>query len=225
MKGCLVALGILAGLMVLVAGYVWLNIYHIDVRYRLTVEVQDGDQIKIGSSVIEASYSIQPDYLSAYPSTYARIHGYAPTVDLGEKGMLFLTFSNAMRSTEGQTERNKQIFCPFTDIGCLPFAAYHETAKSNDSGEKQSSLHKLLRNSGPREVSFIALPELARFVNADGQHELVQVSPYDLATSFGPGVQLKRVILELTNDPITPQPQMWPRWLKDSGKTYVGELS
>jgi hypothetical protein len=208
-----------------VVGYLWLSFYDIHIRYRLTVEVQDGDQIKTGSSVIEASYSIQPDYLSAYPNTYARIDGYAPTVDLGEKGMLFLTFSNAMRSTEGQAERNKQVFCPFTDIGCLPFAAYHKSGKSNDSGEKQALLRELLRQSGPREVPFIVLPELARFVDADGQHELVQVSPYDLAASFGPGVQLKRVILQLTNASTTPQPQVWPRWLKESGKMYVGILS
>jgi hypothetical protein len=32
-------------------------------------------------------------------------------------------------------------------------------------------------------------------------------TPDDLAASFGPGVQLKRVILQLTNDPITPPPE------------------
>jgi hypothetical protein len=43
---------------------------------------------------------------------------------------------------------------------------------------------------------------------------LVPVSPNDLAASFGPGVELKRVILQLTDDPITPQPENWPKWLK-----------
>jgi hypothetical protein len=36
------------------------------------------------------------------------------------------------------------------------------------------------------------------------------VSPYDLAASFGPGVELKRVTLELTDDPITPMPEYGP---------------
>jgi hypothetical protein len=41
MKGCLVALGVLAGLMICVIGHVWLSFYDIYVRYRLTVEVRD----------------------------------------------------------------------------------------------------------------------------------------------------------------------------------------
>jgi hypothetical protein len=63
MKGCLVALGILVSLVVLVVGYLWLSFYDIHVRYRLTIEVQGGDQIKTGSSVLDASYTIQPDYI------------------------------------------------------------------------------------------------------------------------------------------------------------------
>lgn len=124
MKGCLGAFGVLVGLVVLAVGYVLLGFYNIHVRYRLTVEVQDGDQIKTGSSVIDASYTIEPDYISwSGPDTYVRIEGYAPTVDLGEKGLLFLTFADA-RPRRAPAERRKLVFCLFTDIGCLPFVAY-----------------------------------------------------------------------------------------------------
>ena len=58
MKGCLGVFGVLVGLVVLAVGYVLLGFYNIHVRYRLTVEVQDGDQIKTGSSVIDASYTM-----------------------------------------------------------------------------------------------------------------------------------------------------------------------
>jgi hypothetical protein len=37
-------------------------------------------------------------------------------------------------------------------------------------------------------------------------------------------LQLKRVTLELANDPITPMPPIWPQWLKESAKRYVGIL-
>jgi hypothetical protein len=93
MKGCLVALGIPVGLVILVIGIFWLNYYDVHVRYRLTVEVQDGDQIKTGSSVIDAAYRIDPGWIWEGPHDYdPDIVGYLPTVDLGKEGMLFLTF-------------------------------------------------------------------------------------------------------------------------------------
>ena len=59
-NGCLIALGIpvalVAGLVVLL----WVTFYAIHVRYRLTIEVQDGDQIKTRSSVIDVSYNMEP---------------------------------------------------------------------------------------------------------------------------------------------------------------------
>jgi hypothetical protein len=88
MKGCVVALGILAGLVVLIVGYFWLSFYFIHVRYRLTVEVQDGDQIKTGSSVIDVSYNIEADWSPSHFNSHPTTVGYAPTVDLGEKGIV-----------------------------------------------------------------------------------------------------------------------------------------
>jgi hypothetical protein len=218
MKGCLVALGIFAGLVIFVVGFFRLNFYDVHVRYRLTVEVQDGDQIKTGSSVIDVSYNIEPDWSPSHFNAFPVPVGYAPTVDLGEKGMLFLTFSNATRTPEQRAERNKQTFCLFDDIGCLPFAAYQKSSAAGDFSRKKAELRELLLQSGPRDVSFIALPELIRFVDIDGQHRYVKLPPDDLAVSFGPGVELKRVVLQLTNDPVTPLPEIWPQWLKEKGQ-------
>jgi hypothetical protein len=163
MKGCLVALGIPVGLVALVVGIFWLNFYDIHVRYRLTLEVQDGDQIRTASSVIDASYDIQPDWTWSGPHTHdPRIVGYAPTVDLGEKGMLVLTLD------QGKTpfyvrERSKQVPCSFGVIGCLPFAAYNKVGVWQNAHEEKATLRELLRQSGPREVPFAMLPELVHF--------------------------------------------------------------
>ncbi|TAI60521.1 hypothetical protein CWO89_40240 [Bradyrhizobium sp. Leo170] len=70
------------------------------------VEVQDGDQVKTGSSVIDVAYSIQPDQtvnLGGQDTNPTPV-GYAPTVDLGEKGLLFLTFANAPSGPEYRTQ-------------------------------------------------------------------------------------------------------------------------
>ncbi|HEY1748499.1 MAG TPA: hypothetical protein VGG11_17255 [Xanthobacteraceae bacterium] len=228
MKGCLGVFGVLVGLVVLAVGYVLLGFYNIHVRYRLTVEVQDGDQIKTGSSVIDASYTIEPDYISwSGPDTYVRIEGYAPTVDLGEKGLLFLTFADS-RTGLAPAERRKLVFCLFTDIGCLPFVAYDKpgtTVVNRPFSERKAELTELLRQGGPRDVPFVLLPKMAQFQDANDPNKLVPVPPDDLTASFGPGVRLKRVILQLTDDPVTPRPQTWPQWLTESGQTYVGILS
>lgn len=216
------------GLVILVVALFWLNFYTVHVRYRLTVEVQDGDQIKTGSSVIDVSYNIEPANTPSHWNAFPTPVGYAPTVNLGERGMLFLTFEEATRTPEQRGERNKQVGCLYWDIGCLPFAAYHK-ASGSDYGNKKAALDELLRQSGPREVPFAVLPTLLRVrdINDLPMHasrfgnppsKLVGVSPYDLAASFGPGVELKRVVLQLTDDPVTPPPEIWPQWLKELPK-------
>jgi hypothetical protein len=221
-KGFLIALGIFAGLGIAATAYVWLNFYTIHVRYRLTVEVEDAGQIKTGSSVIDVSYSIQPDESVSLGGrdTHPRPVGYAPTVDLGEKGILFLTFMNSTRTSEQRIARNKQVSCPLDDVGCLAFAAYDKPGA--DIGlaysQQRDALYDVLRQSGPRDVPFTVLPKLVRFKNISDPDTLVPVSPYDLAASFGPGVTLKRVILQLTDHPVTPPPQVWPEWMKVKGQ-------
>jgi hypothetical protein len=49
------------------------------------------------------------------------------------------------------------------------------------------------------------------------------VSPFDLSASFGPGVELSRVVLELTRGASTPAPQIWPQWRKVKGENYAAQ--
>jgi hypothetical protein len=217
-KGCLIALGVPVGLVLAVILFLWFNFYSIHVRYRLTVEVQDGDQIKTGSSVIEGVYVIEPDWSPSGPRMgLGDLVGYAPTVDLG-KNMLFLTFEDISRRPDEIRARNKEFFCANDDMWCLPFAAYGKlgTGVATGPGSKlKAALHELLRQSGPRELPLAVLPQLGRFLDINNPLSLVRVSPYDLAAGFGSGVELKRVILQLTRDPVTPPPAIWPTWLKE----------
>ncbi|MGY4480393.1 hypothetical protein [Bradyrhizobium sp. USDA 3364] len=217
-NGCLIALGLPVGLVIAGIGLLWLNFYSVHVRYRLTVEVQDGDQIKTGSSVIDVAYNIEPSWSPSQYNSFPRPVGYAPTVDLGEKGLLFLTFSDATRTAAQRAQRNKQVFCLFDDIGCLPFAAYRLSGGAADYARKKTALEDLLRQRGPRDVPFVTLPQLIRFVDIDGQHKYIDLPPDDLAANIGPGVKLKRVVLQLTDDPVTPRPEIWPQWLKEKGQ-------
>ena len=219
-KGCLIALGIPVAIVLWVIGILWLNFYDIHVRYRLTVEVKDGDQIKTGSSVIDASYNVQPDWTWSGPHTYdPRVVGYAPTVDLGEKGLLFLTFDQSQTQFY-RRERSKQIPCQFGVIGCLPFAAYNKSGVWSNAGDEKSRLDELLRQSGPHDVPIAMLPKFARFRDINEPLSSMSVAPENLSASLGPGVELSRVTLQITDDPVTPQPTIWPKWLGEKGDTY-----
>ena len=138
--------------------------------------------------------------------------------------MLFLTFEDVPRTPNSIRARNSQFFCASDDMWCLPFAAYGEPGTGVATGvgpafsKQKAALTELLRKSGPRDVSFVVLPRLGRFLNINDPLTLVPVSPYDLAASFGPGVELKRVILQLTDDPVTRPPEIWPQWLKEKGQ-------
>jgi hypothetical protein len=231
-KGCLTALGIFTGVLIASIALIWIRFHPVNVRYRLTVEVQDDDRIKTGSSVIEVSYPMEDIFTDAHPNVSRS--GYAPTVNLGEKGLLFLSFSNPTRTPEQRKERNDLMRCGYSDIGCMPFVAYKLTrlivdSSSSHHSERKAALAELLRQSGSREVPFAFLPTLLRVrdINdlpmhasrfANPPRRLVGVSPYDLAASFGPGVELKRVVLELTDDPVTPLPEIWPQSLKELPK-------
>jgi hypothetical protein len=197
--------------------FLWLHFYEIHVRYRLTVEVQDGGQIRTGSSVIDLVYPRAPEGIDGIAVGRHVIAGYAPTVDLGKKGMLFLTFRSTDRSSSQWIERNKQIVCPFDDVGCLPFAAYDKlgTTIGIAAVEQKVALDDLFSQRGPREVPFIVLPELLRLADIHDVNTRRSVLPNGLSGSFGPGVALKRVIVQLTDDPITAVPEIWPQWLKE----------
>jgi hypothetical protein len=198
-------------------GVIWailaFNFYDVHVRYRLTVEVQDGDQIKTGSSVIDAVYDMQPDWTWSGPHTYdPRVVGYAPTVDLDQKGLLFLTFDTT-QTPFYLSARAKNVPCQFGVIGCLPFAAYDKSGIWSNASEEKSTFDDLLRQSGPRDVPITMLPKFARFRDINEPLSLTTVLPENLGATFGPGVELKRVVLQLTDDPITPPPKIWPQWL------------
>jgi hypothetical protein len=117
-------------------------------------------------------------------------------------------------------ERRKQIPCGFGVVGCLPFAAYNTPGLRNEPSQLKAGLYELLRQSGPREVPFAMLPKFARFRDINEPLSLMPVSAENLAANVGPGVELKRVILQLTDDPVTPQPTIWPKWLGEKGDTY-----
>jgi hypothetical protein len=147
-----------------------------------------------------------------------RLNGYAPTVDLGEKGLLFLTFEPA-NSPGHINARNDQFFCAMDDMWRLPFAAYGKphSSVSGNREDRKVVLRTLLQNSGPRDVPSAYVTQFGRFLDINDPNMFVQFAPAYFELNLGKGIKLKRVTLELTRDAVTPPPEKWPKWLKETG--------
>jgi hypothetical protein len=201
MKGCRISLGIVVGLVLLGMSSCWLAYGPTHIRYRLTIDVKDGDSVRSGSSVVEVAYNVTLPIFRAFGGLEwaASVSGNAVTVDLGTKGLLFAIFRVGNYG-------NMSIY--------LPIAAYRLKNPDNSPEQVEADLTQLKRKSGWAAVPKDALPTLIRFGNIDDPNSAEQLDPSNLAASFGAGVELKSVRLELTNDPITPVPAVWPAWLK-----------
>lgn len=183
--------------------------YHL--RYRLTLAVDVDGVEHTGSGVIGISYQPLPDWFVAGSEGLhfgGEMHGYAVTVDLGDRGLLFLIYLPPLFKASCSPPWGGNT------LSTLPLSAFGLP----DGGPRSYMGHivrKLQHDGGSADVPFAKLPMLLRFRNIHDRRSNEEVDPCDLAATYGPGVRLKRATLEITNDPITPMPATWPKWLVD----------
>jgi len=145
---------------------------------KLTVEVSTPNGARSGSAVSHVSWR-EANALGNYPADY---RGEATVVDLGQGHYLFALIG----------EPTKQI------------AAYTLHA---ELGEQRSDYGKLLPKviafRGVRDVPRDRYPLLVTFTDINDPTTVHRVDPDNLAAAFGPGVSLKRITLEITNEPVS----------------------
>ena len=166
-------------------------------RYRLTVEVDTPQGLRTGSSVIEVTAG---EVGTTLGGTGVEVRGEALAVDLPGGKTLFAL----MRGDHD----------PYDFAGQAMFLV-----TAFESGDKREGFGPLLEavranrkvNVVPRmrrgyfdvDPPFSAYPMLVRFRDTNDPKTLEQVDPDNLATSFGSGVTLRRITVQLTDDPVT----------------------
>jgi hypothetical protein len=160
----------------------------VTVRYRLTLEAQVDGQPRIGSGVIEVSYSKQPE-LAQQHELSIEYRGEAVVLDLGSRGVLFALLKEG---TDGRSAPDWIVLRAFDfPGGSLP--------RPVEEGVKQ-----VQRLSGKRELPLTSLPLLVRFRDLNDPKTVEKVDPLDIAQTFGAGAKLVRASLEIVPAGIWP---------------------
>jgi hypothetical protein len=186
------------------------------VRSRLTVVVETPEGERSGSSVTQETTSFPGGLTRAQGwGIWPNFMGEAAVVDLGRRGLLFVTLvkqdwlTSAGWSGSGGYNASLMPFPREKFVGGLP-----SNASSGDSyADYLDALNRLKPKAGLRLED---LPVLVRFDDPKIPTSAVLVDPRDLAASFGPGVTLKRAIVEITDDPITKGIETRLPWLGSS---------
>lgn len=180
-----------------------------DYRYRLTVEVETPEGLKAGSSVIQVETAVSRG-IPTPGAVRSRVRGEAVAVDLPGGKTLF-----ALLRSENDIDWASRVM----------FMMASEVPKT-DEDQFQSRFNNLLRLNGsialPRmwpPVGHLdersAYPMMVTFRDLADPVSVQRVDPDDLAATFGEGVRLKRITVQMTDDAVTSGIRNRLRWLGD----------
>ena len=169
-------------------------------RYRMTVTVETPEGIRTGSAVREVSVQSQPCFDACIDVT--KVRGEAVVVDLGKRGILF-----ALLRSQASVDYASNIFFtmfPITDEkqkdskNPRAFFDYYDQLKNATA---DIPLDQPPPDGTTKHRDY--LPEFVWFRDMNDPKSVELVKPDNMAASFGEGVKLKDVKIEITSEPVT----------------------
>ena len=176
-----------------------------DYRYRLTVEVDTPNGMRSGSSVIEVYTAMSGPINIPSPNTLVkRMKGEAVAVDLPNGQTLF-----ALLRSESSVEWAKGAIENIIPRSDIPPREGNDYPRRFDLMLQRTGLYELPRQF-PNPPPYIdktdkptAYPMLVTFKDIADPKTVERVDPDNLAATFGKGYALKRITMQLTDDPVT----------------------
>lgn len=180
------------------------------VRYRVTIDVEADGRTYTGSSVWEFGLA------KGFPQAYApRFRGESIAVDLPGRGTLFGLMVGRGKDGVPQTGAMEM----------LPENVYRRTgdtvAVEKDANGDRIKTIRFLRTLDGKQVELdcsstlpVECPLLVRFRDIRDPTTVEAVDPNDLTKSFGSGVKLKRMTIEITDDDVTNGVGERLKWLR-----------
>jgi hypothetical protein len=183
-----------------------------EVRYKVTVEVDDRGTSRSGSSVM--SFKLLKPTVALVSPYNAEFKGEAVAVDLGNRQVLF-----ALLKDENGNSGTVQMW---------PEKVFENLSSGS---ERIRNIRRIASNEGhSRELPrffpaisdsrepFMNYPLLVRFRDLDRPETIEAVDPEALDKAFGAGVKLKRILVQITDDPVTDGIKQRLPWLEDVGR-------
>lgn len=192
-------------------------------RFRMTLEVDTSDGLRTGSSVYEVTAQNHAKLLPDMRGRSRDVRGEAVAVDLPSGQTLFALLKTMNRAGDD-------------DLAAMSMATL-DPAYKNDWVESAARIAAGDGIRSPAEVpptdsydgydkghpiktQVSNYPMLVTFTDISDPSSVKLVDPADLAASFGPGVKLKRITVEITDDPVTSGIEKRLGWLTESLKGY-----
>ncbi len=150
---------------------------------KMTLEVEADGKLYAGSSVVKMSVTGIPEYMQLLRAARRLdLHGEAVVLALPQKRYLFalLTYNAFLASKVFQDKMDGSL---------------------SEPGERWARIISQLRET--REIAPKDYPLLVTFTDINDPKTVQKVDPDNLAATFGPGVALKRITLEITDEPVT----------------------
>ena len=184
-----------------------------DYRYKLTAEVETPTGVKTGSSVIEIVVGMSGTIMPAGMrggSAHVR-QGEAVAVDVAPGQTLFVLLRSTSNPDWATTAAVEAVGIPHDSAPGADFdiEGYYAALKADRRVwpvKRQQADHP-----GPNP------PYLVRFKDISDPKSVEQVDPDDLAKSFGPGVKLRSLTVQVTDEPVTTGIEKRLRWLANVG--------
>lgn len=160
------------------------------IRYRLTLDVDTPDGLKTGSGVIQITMNYNDGLLKGLGNLVNPVFvGEAVSVDLGSRGILFCLLSRDEKRKGSPQDPSALVSSWLPD--------------QDKTGSLSSFYDSMIRHKPKGEIPPDRLPLLVRFRDINDPKSIERVDPSNLAASFGPGVQLVRATIQITDDPVT----------------------
>ena len=177
------------------------------VRYRMTVSVETPEGIKTGSAVREVTIERHPQLLGETSVGSVGVRGEAITVDLGKRGVLFALMSGGV----GGVDYGAYILTTAFPVRGGPVTregiGYYRSLKTGKVTLKPGQYPMFVRfkdSSDPKTVESIYREEPYDALNEKGQYTGRAYHITDrFEETFGKGVKLKEVTIEITDEPVT----------------------
>lgn len=174
-------------------------------RFRLTVEVETLEGIKAGSSVYKVRGFKTYEFITGGTSSDAMLEGEAVAVDLPDGKTLFALLKRA----PGESSNDS--------IAIISMRAMDPRFANNkaDSAERIASGDSII---SPAQIEPNDIPILVTFRDIGDPASVELVDPANLSAVFGFGIRLSRLVVEVTDRPVTKGIEARLGWLRQIGR-------